>query len=215
MNLVRAGSAARKAVRGAYQFVQDSWLDRGMPGIGHDVQLGFWPGAMQIPRAAHRADHVVASLHDHRRDMPDGAGVAQQLVFVLEEAAVDEVVALDARERRGELLASRFSERCSAGSRADSSLQLSQIDQARAASSSALSSLAGESLVVSGAPGPSALRRKRRQIVLPRIGEHRAAPPCLVEPVESPSLSQQENAAQHQLGARAADVSARRRAPVC
>ena len=38
-------------------------------------------------------------MHDDARDVGDARCVAQQLVLDLEEAAVDEVVVLDARER--------------------------------------------------------------------------------------------------------------------
>ncbi len=49
-----------------------------------------------------RADHVVAAVHDHAGDVGDAVRVAQQLVVDFEEAAVDEVVVLDARERQRE-----------------------------------------------------------------------------------------------------------------
>ena len=59
--------------------------------------------------------------------------VAQQLVVALEEAAVDEVVALDAREGVGELVRRRSAAMCS-GSVQSLLVLPSQIDQARAAS---------------------------------------------------------------------------------
>ena len=53
---------------------------------------------MQIPGRAHRADHVVAALHDHRRNTLETVGVGQQLIVAIEESAIDEVVAFDAGE---------------------------------------------------------------------------------------------------------------------
>ena len=47
------------------------------------MQLRLGPRAVQVPGAAHRADDVVASLHDHRRDVADALDVAQQLIIVL------------------------------------------------------------------------------------------------------------------------------------
>ena len=72
-----------------------------MPCIRHDHQFRLRPGAVQGPGTAHRADHVIAALHDDAGNVADARHVAQQLVVDLEEAAIDEVVALDAREGRG------------------------------------------------------------------------------------------------------------------
>src|ERR1051326_4641452 len=43
--------------------------------------------------------NVVASLHDHPRDVPDAGHVAQKLIVGLEEALIGKVMHLDARER--------------------------------------------------------------------------------------------------------------------
>ena len=59
---------------------------------------------MERPRTGRRADDVVAALHDHGRDVTDAPDVTQQLVVGLEEAAVLEVVCLDASERQRELV---------------------------------------------------------------------------------------------------------------
>src|SRR3546814_16332924 len=55
-----------------------------------------------LPGVLDRADHVVTAVDDDAGDVGDLAGVAQQLVVELEEAAVDEVVVLDPRERQRE-----------------------------------------------------------------------------------------------------------------
>ena len=72
-----------------------------MPRVGHDAQVGFGPGFVQVPGALHRADDVVAALHDRRGQVADARHVVEQLRRGAQEAAVDEVVALDAREGVG------------------------------------------------------------------------------------------------------------------
>jgi len=79
--------------------VGDASLGSTMPGITNNTEVGFWPRAVQVPGAAHGAGHVVAALHNHRGDVADTVEVPQELAFVLEEAAVEEVMALDARHR--------------------------------------------------------------------------------------------------------------------
>ncbi len=55
---------------------------------------------MQIPRAFHWANHVVASLDDHGRDVSNAADLFDELVVGAQETAIHEVVTLDPRERR-------------------------------------------------------------------------------------------------------------------
>jgi hypothetical protein len=43
-------------------------------------------------------------LYDHRRNLANPLDVTDQLVFAFQEAAIHEVVALDARHRDGEVL---------------------------------------------------------------------------------------------------------------
>ncbi len=51
------------------------------PASGTTREVGLRPGAVQVPGGHHRADHVVAALHDHGRDVADAAHAAQQLVL--------------------------------------------------------------------------------------------------------------------------------------
>jgi hypothetical protein len=88
--------------------VGDAGLERRVAGVGHDAEVGLGPGAVQVPGGHHGAHHVVAALHDHRRDVADAAHATQQLVLALEEALVHEVVALDARHRDREVLLAPF-----------------------------------------------------------------------------------------------------------
>src|SRR3546814_8586813 len=53
---------------------------------------------MHIPGRAHRTDHVVATLDDHRRPVAHRGDVGEQLVVAFEETLVREIVTLDARE---------------------------------------------------------------------------------------------------------------------
>src|SRR5262245_59030189 len=73
-----------------------------MSRIRHDAQVRLGPGLVQVPGAARGAHDVEAALHDDGRDVPDLWYVVEELRFALEPAAVDEVVALDAREFRRE-----------------------------------------------------------------------------------------------------------------
>ena len=75
-----AGSP-REAIGRRHELVRVAGLERRMSGVRHDAEVGFRPRLVQVPGAAHRADDVVAALHDHRRDVPDPAHAAQQLVL--------------------------------------------------------------------------------------------------------------------------------------
>ena len=73
--------------------------------VGDDDELRFGPCLVQVPSRAHGTHDVVAPLHDDRGDVADLLDSAQELIVLLEEAAVDEVVCFDACERIGELTA--------------------------------------------------------------------------------------------------------------
>ena len=62
----------------------------------------------QVPGVLDGRHHVVAAVHDDAGDVPDASDVGEQLVVALEEAAVDEVVALDARKRDGVVVGSEL-----------------------------------------------------------------------------------------------------------
>ena len=65
-----------------------------MTRIGHDGQGGARPGGRQVERAAGRADHVVAALHDLAGEMGDPVHAGQQPLRRQEQPVV-EVVRLD------------------------------------------------------------------------------------------------------------------------
>ena len=80
-----------------------------MPAVGSDKQLGLGPCPVQSPRAGQRTDHVVATLDDDARDMPDLLYILQKLIIGLEESTVYEIVGFDSGEREGELILSKMS----------------------------------------------------------------------------------------------------------
>src|SRR5262249_10869813 len=90
-------------VRGLHQAIDDAWLHGRVPGVGDDVVLRFRPAPVEIPGGDRRAHDVVAPLDDDARDMPDPLDVVEQLIRMAQERAVDEVVALDPRERIREI----------------------------------------------------------------------------------------------------------------
>src|ERR1043165_9674954 len=104
-----------KSVRRADQLVDDAGLGDGVAGVGDDAEVGLGPGAVQVPGAAHGADHVVAPLDDDGRDVSYLPDVLDEVVVRREEGVVHEVLTLDAREgerelRVGELLDGRVVE---------------------------------------------------------------------------------------------------------
>ena len=70
-----------------------------MSRVGDDPQIRLGPREVELPRAHRRTDDVVAPLDDDGRDVADRVDVLDEPVVGLEEGVVDEVVALDARER--------------------------------------------------------------------------------------------------------------------
>lgn len=86
------------------ELVQVAPLEGGMAGVRRDAQLGFGPRPVKIPRALHGTDDVVATLHYDCGDVPDAVDVVEELSVGAEESAVDEIVALDAREGIGDTI---------------------------------------------------------------------------------------------------------------
>src|SRR5882757_1363013 len=97
-------SAASISVCRGYQFVDVPGLERRMSRIGHQSKIRFGPHAVQIPSAGGRADDVVASLHDRRRDVANALHIVEQLRLAAQETAIHEVMAFDARHRESELV---------------------------------------------------------------------------------------------------------------
>src|ERR1700733_2597885 len=82
--------------------MQDARLERGVAGVLDDLEARLRPRAVERPRRLHRADDVVAPLHDRRGDLADLVDAGEELA-PFQPRAVDEVVALDAREGEREL----------------------------------------------------------------------------------------------------------------
>ena len=68
-----------------------------MPGIRHHGQARARPGGSQVEGGARRTDHVVATLHDLRRDVRDGVHPTEQ-AFGRQEQPVGEIMRLDPRQ---------------------------------------------------------------------------------------------------------------------
>src|SRR5262245_16523194 len=74
-----------------------------MPRVGHDPEIRLWPTPSELEGGIDRAYDVVTSMHDHGGYPPNTLDAVEQLVFVLEEASIDEIVRLDPRQREREL----------------------------------------------------------------------------------------------------------------
>src|ERR1051325_4690805 len=73
---LRSGSVLlAKLVRRLDQRAQIARLRDRMAGVRRNVQLGFRPRAMQVPRARHRTDCIVATLDDHAGNVANLADV--------------------------------------------------------------------------------------------------------------------------------------------
>src|SRR5262245_15158027 len=70
-----------------------------MARIRNDYELRFGPGAMEFPRAHHRADHVVPPLNDHGGNVANIVDIFQQVIVGLEKRFFHEVMRFDARNR--------------------------------------------------------------------------------------------------------------------
>src|SRR6267142_325845 len=102
--------AAAIAVRCGDELVNVAGFEGGMSRIRNQAEISLGPYPMQIPGGGCGANHVVASLHDRRRDAPDALHVVQQLCLAAQEAAVHEVMAFDAGHRESELVLAPFSD---------------------------------------------------------------------------------------------------------
>ena len=80
------------------------------------MKLRLGPGLVQVPGGHRRGHHVIAALDDDAGDGLQPVGVGQQLAVLLEEAAVDEVVAFDAGEGEGEVFLAEIADPLLSGS---------------------------------------------------------------------------------------------------
>src|SRR5580704_7488715 len=74
------GSTEGQFVRRRDEGAAVRWIESAVAAVGSDDQIGFGPLAVQRPGALHGTDEVVAALHDHRGNVANTRGVAQQLV---------------------------------------------------------------------------------------------------------------------------------------
>src|SRR5688572_19808329 len=71
-----------------------------MARVRNDYKLRLRPGAMEIPRAHHRAYYVVPPLNYHGGNVTNLVDVFEQVILGLEKGVVYEVMRLDARKRK-------------------------------------------------------------------------------------------------------------------
>ena len=99
------GQRLGEVVGRLHQRAEDPGLLDAVAGVGDDHELRLRPALVQLPGARGRADHVVATLHDHPRQVRDLRGVVEELGVAAQPGPVNEVVRLDPREGVGELVA--------------------------------------------------------------------------------------------------------------
>src|SRR6185436_15941050 len=69
-----------------------------MAGIGNDGQLGLLPHLVKVPGIRQRRCDIVAAMHDGAWNAFELSGLRQELIVGPKEAAMLEIVALDAGE---------------------------------------------------------------------------------------------------------------------
>src|SRR6267143_6428535 len=69
---------------------------------GNYVQMGFRPGAMQVPGAHNRTNDIVPALNDDSGDLANPANILDQIIAGTEEGIVHEVVTFDPSESQCE-----------------------------------------------------------------------------------------------------------------
>jgi hypothetical protein len=89
---------AGEAVGRGDQLMHDAGLGHGVASVGDDAQARFRPRAGKVVGGLDRRHHVVAAMHDHAGNRAQTVRILDQLIVGVEEAAIDEIVALDARK---------------------------------------------------------------------------------------------------------------------
>src|SRR5204862_7728366 len=89
-----------KALDGVDQRSEIPRPPRVMSVVLHDAEFGLGPGSLQLVRGYERANHVIASLHDHSGDVAEPVRVLEQGVS-LQKNVVHEIMRLDPRETQG------------------------------------------------------------------------------------------------------------------
>src|SRR5271165_822581 len=176
-----------------HQFMRVARLERRVTGVRHDAQFRFGPRAMQIPGAHRRADDIVASLNDGRRNVPDAHHIVEQLAFAAQETAIHEVMALDARHGQSELILAPFLDVIAVAVQ-ETGGGLPDRPGTRGRERGALIA-AGEPLMVGAQKVIALVEGDRVAVGLPRVGKYvRGA--VLIEPADF-GVPQQENSAQY------------------
>src|SRR5262249_4250568 len=134
---------------------------------------------VELPRRDRGAHDVVAPLDDDARDVPDLLNLVEKLLRLPQERPVNEVVALDSRERLREAVAPEAGDELRVGKEAAGG-SLPEAPGARGAHAHRRV-LAREPPVVGGDQVAALGGRDRLEVLLPRVREEEARA-LLVEP---------------------------------
>ena len=102
-------------VRSPHDGIGDAGFRHGVAGIRHHDEIGLGPGLVKFPRRLHRRDHIIAALDDDARNTLQPEGILEQLAVAGEEAAMNEIVALDPREGDGETVCAKLGDALAVG----------------------------------------------------------------------------------------------------
>src|SRR5215510_14747546 len=89
-----------EAIRRINKRAGNAWICDRMARVRDDDKLRLRPGAMELPRAHHRADYVVPPLNDHGGNVAYLVDTFEQVIVGLEECVVREIMHFNAGERK-------------------------------------------------------------------------------------------------------------------
>lgn len=191
---MRVSLAFGVGVGGGDQARQRAGFIESVAGVGHQVELGLGPGAVQVPGGARRRADVVAALDDGAGNAAQLVGVADQLAF-FHEAGVHEIVVLDAGEGQRRAVGGVALLVARAGQQRDGAVFPLAPGLGRAQLLDGV--VAGQAPVIGLDQVVALGLGDRRQVFLPAVREQEGRA-FLVEPADL-GAAHREDAAQHQL----------------
>ena len=102
-----------ETVGGRHQLLDDSRLERRVPGVGDDAEFGLRPSLVKGISRHRRAHDVVAALHNDAGDRLQLVGVFEEEIVARKEPAIDEIMTFNAGKCLGKsvLVVMRFQTR--------------------------------------------------------------------------------------------------------
>ena len=97
----RADVTHGKALGGGDELMHDAGFGHGVSGSATMRKSASGQARARSTGGLRRRHHIVAAMHDHAGNVPEAVRGADQLIVGVEEAAVHEVMAFDAREGEG------------------------------------------------------------------------------------------------------------------